>query len=55
MSFFYESFEKPRSFLKVIVAIKIINKIFFIYNKICFKNVQLIMDVFSYRWEHSRG
>jgi hypothetical protein len=28
------------------VTIKIINKIFFVYNKICFKNIQLILDFF---------
>ena len=37
MSFFNESFEKPSSLFSIMVAIKIINKIPFIYNKICFK------------------
>jgi hypothetical protein len=44
--FFQEGFEKPRSLFKVMVTIKIINKIFFVYNKICFKNIQLILDFF---------
>ena len=39
MSFIHESFKKSRYFLNIIVAIKIINKIFFIYNKIYFKNM----------------
>ena len=53
ISLLEEVFEKPSSFFRIMVIIKIFFEKSFVYNKMLFwtQNIQLILDVFSNYWK----
>jgi len=53
ISLLEEVLEKPRSFFKIMVTIKIFFEKSFVYDKILIwsQNIQLVLDVFSNSWK----